>query len=1172
MFSIKIPSQFSKRLLFSVVFLCVLLTNAAPTFAVPQPTLTTYRDLFGTYQGPDTVETKGTPGAIARTESGVYYIGATLFGPNTVAQLYLGANLMFPGATEQTSNSELQKTFWDFVIGDGDGVNEFFVIRTYQLVDGKPANITYQTKLYDRYFRKTGSSGTSSTVSSGIIGSTEFGTSASSDNLSQYGSTFFREENYTDTDGTKRDKYLINQKINVPITLSPTIPFGSTMGADFWYCGGEQNTGNTIGDGNFKGPTPEGYENRVAYFTDPELCGGGAYWKIGPSITFTLPKSAGDATGGAITTTQAQTGSSYTQGAGNVRDNNLPECSMTGGNLGSGSFTGCIAYLVYYLIYWPVAWFAGIMGKIFDFFLGYSLSDASYRAEFAVRGWQIVRDISNIFFIIILVYTGLMAALSNTNNMKKVVPQLILNALLINFSLFGTRVIIDLSNVVARVFYKSIHVCEGECTKVGGVVTNAKLGIAGFTPLSEKIVSAFNPQKIFSTDTISAASALPNNGTTTQGTANEKVRDRNSSEYAGYYIVVSLIAAFILFAVAMMFWKTAFFFVGRVIGLYMAMIFAPFAVLSRGGMPLIGNFDKISWSNWADDLIKYATLAPIFVFFLYVIYSFLETDFIKVYAGKVGTSFFETVVYIAIPMIIVYFMIKQGVSIAERYAGDIGKGVSKFVNSATGLVGGAALGIATGGAAFLGRNAIGRGLRLIGNGGKRTDAEGVETTRAVRWAANANNSWFTRQGSNMYSKTQTGSWDARNTKLGNLTQKAGGLLGAQMGTKFADNVSGSIYGLGKDSGKGGVVEVNKYLAKRKQELFEAKIDMSHLSDDEAKNAATKYKYDQIKKYGEANWEEHVTSDPKMEIVNDALKSALDAKARVEKDLEDIKKTGTTYEISLAQNKVNAAKTALKNKETYFNTAKNQIIKDIKDGKHSIDVSLKSAEKEKEEELSAYNVKDAASFGNMMRAEYVNGLQNASFMKKLVEGIDLTNPVSMLGTAAGTAILAIIPPLAPLVIAAMVTATAKEFTDEIVNNATGSNSKAVKAINKKAKTKTGTGDVLVDMESRLESLKAVITTAVKKDYDKVTDDEILDHTADLQGEVEDLNEEIKTKKGTPDVVKLRRERARALDSLEKLKNIRDKISRQIKDIDDHKAKKKKEENDIEDKKIAKKAKI
>src|SRR5205085_1842913 len=116
------------------------------------------------------------------------------------------------------------------------------------------------------------------------------------------------------------------------------------------------------------------------------------------------------------------------------------------------------------------------------------------------------------------------------------------------------------------------------------------------------------------------------------------------------------------FSVAMMFWKTAFMFVGRVVGLYVAMIFSPFAFLSRGNVPLVGKIGTLSYTSWWKDLSNYAVLAPIFVFFLYIINSFLNVQFFnKVGLDQNGVGFFGSVMHVLIPMLIIYGLVTQAV-------------------------------------------------------------------------------------------------------------------------------------------------------------------------------------------------------------------------------------------------------------------------------------------------------------------------------------------------------------------------------------------------------------------------------------------------------------------------------------------------------------------------------
>lgn len=989
---------------------------------------------------------------------------------------------------------------------------------------------------------------------------------------------------------------ITHEEVRATATFDTPVPYNTPMSADFWYCAGSSNliTGGLAQDGTTAqdSDSPDG---RIAHF--PGYCGGTAYFKIGDTYTgYTTPTSAVQAA-----VEDQKTYDQAIQGSQDQSDH-LPKCAVISDN---GSLVGCIAVGFYYLIFKPLAWVAGLIGKIFDFFIGYSLSDASYRFGFAVRGWQLVRDICNIFFILILVWTGFAAVFGISKfSMKQIVPALIINAILINFSLFAVRVVIDFSNVAARVFYSRMYVCEGPCIRNdAGEVTNYNRGAFGYWPLSEKIVSAFNPQKIIAGSVL--GQDCSSNPTTQTGdgsidTQKSEVQAqlaakacRTTAQYAGYFILLCLIAVIIMFFIAKMFWGVAFMFLGRVIGLYVCMIFAPFAFLSRK-IPFLEKIEDLSWGKWSNNLSNYALLAPLFVFYLYIVYSFLSIDFFSAIGFQKTDSFLSTVLSIIIPMLIIYKLIDYGKDLAKKYAGDAGNMVQGWLQKVAGTVTGTAVGLASGGTAFLGRNVAGRGLRVLGNTGKRTDAEGKTTTRAERWAANANNSWMGRQWNNIYSKTQTGSWDARNTKLGGLAGKASDFAGEQLGTKFTDKISGSIYGLGKKSGEGGVVAINKKLAEEKQKIFEKRIEMSHLSDDEAKNAATFYKNKRAERYAETHWEddENIDSDPR--VKEDAArhstlkKEEVRLKDEIEKLNKDIARqqsenniagvggvnsltqTRDAREQELEQNRTNQTTTlaAL----TQARTDAISAIRQNGGAAYRNTTAYEAAKKIEEKRLSEYKVKDAVSFGNMMRAEYINDLQNASFMQKLLQGINLTDPAQLLGTIAGTATALLIPPLAPLIVATMGAAIAKEFTDEAVYATTESNAKAIKAINKKAKSKTGTGNVLTDMEARLESLKAIADKALRnsgKSYNSSSSEEvengIINHVADQEGRRDDLTQEIRRGGLTPDAIKeKRREIARINDELEKLKNIQDKIGRQQKDIDEHKQKesdkkKKEEEN-------------
>ncbi len=640
---------------------------------------------------------------------------------------------------------------------------------------------------------------------------------------------------------------VINAVVDTKMPSGTTIeiPFGATISADFWYCAGEKQSSRPSALEQAQGlvnpvdgrrapkndPQRPDLLGRVEYFTTDgkytdkikshddgisygiTKCDGTAYFKIGETITFKLPESREAAQ--ADSQKQLDSGIVSSEYIGSV----LPLCSID--PFTNGSVMGCVAQILYGGVFRPVAFFAQLMGQIFDFFLGYSLSDESYRHDFIQTGWQLVRDISNIFFIIIMVWSGLIAVFNTKKaSYKQVIPTLIINALIINFSLFATRIVIDLSNITARIFYNQMVV------KVGGEVVS---GDTGFKPISEAIVSSFNPQSIFrnsvlqsedlgsDTESGSATSADFNSQSKNQ-TQGAKFK-RYSREYASYFALVTLLAIMITFSVAVMFWKTAFIFVGRVVGLYVAMIFSPFAFLSRGGLPLVSKIPSLNFGSWWGDLYKYALVAPIFVFFLYIINAFLNVEFFqKVGLDQNGQGFFGSVMYVLIPMLIIYTLVTKGVKVAETFAGDIGKMASSFGNNIGGLAGG----VIAGGTALVGRRIIGGAAARLEN--SRFGA-GVRSLASQSGLAGK----IGRRLESGLKATSGGSFDIRNTEAGKQISSG---LGVNLNQKPLNILSGVGLGMGTDQTKGGYdAEV-----KRKQEEIEKKQKLleEKMSDDDIK--------------------------------------------------------------------------------------------------------------------------------------------------------------------------------------------------------------------------------------------------------------------------------------------------------------------------------------------------
>ncbi len=346
-------------------------------------------------------------------------------------------------------------------------------------------------------------------------------------------------------------------------------------------------------------------------------------------------------------------------------------CSFISG----ASFYGCFAWFIYWVIFSPISFLAGLAAQFLDYFIYYSTNSTSYSSNFVGVAWGAVRDIANIFFIIGLLYVAIETILGIGHNGKKMIASIIVVALLINFSLFFTQVVIDTSNILARVFYNNIDAINKD--------KSLAIGSSGEKSISTALVSMFEPQQIIS-------------------------KDQYQNHGIGTFITVTLLASVVSAIMLWVFLATALMFVARVAGLYISMIFAPIAFASYTvpfDIPGLGH--KEWWSN----LLKQAFLAPIFIFFLYVILLFrdaFKTIFGDVKSATDGISLTDAghingLLKVIIPFAIVTVLLLRAKKLAVEYSGTIGESFSK----AGSFIAGAATGGIIGAYAGIGRSSLG---------------------------------------------------------------------------------------------------------------------------------------------------------------------------------------------------------------------------------------------------------------------------------------------------------------------------------------------------------------------------------------------------------------------------------------------------------------------------------
>jgi len=141
-------------------------------------------------------------------------------------------------------------------------------------------------------------------------------------------------------------------------------------------------------------------------------------------------------------------------------------------------------------------WILGLSGLLLTESLNFTVIGMSDRINDLPAlndAWGAFRDLANIFFIFLILYIAIATILRLDNvNTKKLLVQLVIVALLLNFSLFFTKVLIDASNILAIRFHQVIADAGGGNGIAGAFMQ--KLGMQSFAdPVgAAKFISEIN--------------------------------------------------------------------------------------------------------------------------------------------------------------------------------------------------------------------------------------------------------------------------------------------------------------------------------------------------------------------------------------------------------------------------------------------------------------------------------------------------------------------------------------------------------------------------------------------------------------------------------------------------------------------------------------------------------
>ncbi|MBI5134574.1 MAG: hypothetical protein HZA81_04320 [Candidatus Taylorbacteria bacterium] len=426
---------------------------------------------------------------------------------------------------------------------------------------------------------------------------------------------------------------------------------------------------------------------------------------------------------------------------------------------------------------WPVeililplsSFFMYLAGMIMDTSIQFGLHTAYiFSLSPAINlGWVIIRDIANIFFIFILIWISLGTIVNGTRfGTMNMLKNVVIAALLINFSLFFTKTLVDVSNVFGNWLYGGIQKTlvvnsqdQNKPTSLSGLIAT-RLGVMQFWLGNAKENA---------------------NGV---GKNPADLTDPSKGFIAGILrLTVVSIATYIFMYCAVLF-------IARSVTILFLMVFSPIGFMGSV-LPQISEYSK----KWWKELSSAAIFPVAFLLMLYISLQFINSlqdlslEMLQDKAiDSMGISVSQYFQYF-----LIIFLLKATLNIAKKNSGEMGTALGGLASSLGKLAVGAVGTYATGGL-MMGLRAGGRGLGAAltaekGQGwdafkktGKENLAPWMTDPKVMKYVKDPRKA-LKDAGEATTNKMKSGTWDVRNigigdNKVGNLmTNIVGGATG-----------------------------------------------------------------------------------------------------------------------------------------------------------------------------------------------------------------------------------------------------------------------------------------------------------------------------------------------------------------------------------------------------------
>jgi hypothetical protein len=335
---------------------------------------------------------------------------------------------------------------------------------------------------------------------------------------------------------------------------------------------------------------------------------------VDTAFTTTGVNAAAAGGSGAVSNSTLATTATQPGAATQPTTGNAPQCNWT------SNWDLCITNVVYVFTVGIGSGFAYVAAEFFNLAVNLSLSGPAYALTFISTGWTTARDLANMAFLFILIYIAFMIMLeAETSGTMSLLAGVIVIALLVNFSFFFTRLVIDAGNILSIQFYNSITAppiqssAQNSNVAAGVTAVTAAVGVGNNTKdLTASIMGMLQLQNLFNTQSFQNFYGPGNTG---------------AIQGAPGFLVVVITLSFLYIAAAIMFYLLTVMFVTvgvkflmRIVVLWFLIIASPLAFVAFA-IPSKNKLHKY-YEQWQGMLVSHAFYPAAFMFIFLILTNF----------------------------------------------------------------------------------------------------------------------------------------------------------------------------------------------------------------------------------------------------------------------------------------------------------------------------------------------------------------------------------------------------------------------------------------------------------------------------------------------------------------------------------------------------------------------